>query len=79
VRRQQYTHSRKIIEVSSHRTGQALTRHSRQFRRNHSDVMMPMVDGYATLEQKKKRTVATLKVIFSQQKNKEKDIKRTLR
>jgi DNA-binding response OmpR family regulator len=41
------------------------------------DVMMPMVDGFATLEQIKKRTVATLQVIFSQQKNKEKDIKRT--
>jgi DNA-binding response OmpR family regulator len=37
--------------------------------------MMPMVDGFATLEQIKKRTVATLQVIFSQQKNKEKDIK----
>jgi CheY-like chemotaxis protein len=27
--------------------------------------MMPMVDGFATLEQIKKRTVAPLQVIFS--------------
>jgi hypothetical protein len=38
--------------------------------------MMPMVDGFATLEQiKKRRTVATLQSHFSLQKNKEKDKK----
>jgi hypothetical protein len=41
--------------------------------------MMPMVDGFATLEQiKKRRTVATLQSHFSLQKNKEKDIKKGL-
>jgi CheY-like chemotaxis protein len=39
--------------------------------------MMPMVDGFATLEQIKKNSLRHCKVIFSQQKNKEKDIKRT--
>jgi DNA-binding response OmpR family regulator len=37
--------------------------------------MMPMVDGFATLEQIKKRTVATLQSHFLSAKKKEKDIK----
>jgi CheY-like chemotaxis protein len=40
--------------------------------------MMPMVDGFATLEQIKRRTVAHCKVIFLLQ-NKEKDIKKGFR
>jgi DNA-binding response OmpR family regulator len=39
--------------------------------------MMPMVDGFATLEQIKKRTVATLQSHFPLSK-KEKDIKKGL-
>ena len=39
------------------------------------DVMMPMVDGYATLEQiKKDESLQHCKVIFLSAKNKEKDI-----
>ena len=39
------------------------------------DVMMPMVDGYATLEQiKKEESLQHCKVIFLSAKNKEKDI-----
>jgi CheY-like chemotaxis protein len=39
--------------------------------------MMPMVDGFATLEQiKKDERLRHCKVIFSRQKNKEKDIKK---
>jgi DNA-binding response OmpR family regulator len=34
--------------------------------------MMPMVDGFATLEQIKKRTVAPLQVIFLSAKNRRK-------
>jgi CheY-like chemotaxis protein len=41
--------------------------------------MMPMVDGFATLEQIKRRTVAHCKVIFLSAKNKEKDIKKEFR
>ena len=41
------------------------------------DVMMPMVDGYATLEEiKKDDRLAHCKVIFLSAKNKEKDIER---
>jgi CheY-like chemotaxis protein len=40
--------------------------------------MMPMVDGFATLEQIKKTNGCDIaRSFFSQQKNKEKDIKRT--
>ena len=41
------------------------------------DVMMPMVDGYATLEQiKKEERLKHCKVIFLTAKNKEKDIEK---
>jgi DNA-binding response OmpR family regulator len=41
------------------------------------DVMMPMVDGFATLEQiKKDERLHHCKVIFLSAKNKEKDIKK---
>jgi DNA-binding response OmpR family regulator len=43
------------------------------------DVMMPMVDGYATLEQiKKDERLKHCKVIFLSAKNKEKDIEKGL-
>lgn len=43
------------------------------------DVMMPMVDGYATLEQiKKDERLADTKVIFLSAKNKESDIEKGL-
>ena len=43
------------------------------------DVMMPMVDGYATLEQiKKDDRLQNCKVIFLSAKNKEKDIEKGL-
>lgn len=43
------------------------------------DVMMPMVDGFATLEQIKKDVrLQHCKVIFLSAKNKEKDIKKGL-
>lgn len=43
------------------------------------DVMMPMVDGFATLEQvKKDKRLENCKVIFLSAKNKEKDIKKGL-
>jgi two-component system alkaline phosphatase synthesis response regulator PhoP len=43
------------------------------------DVMMPMVDGFATLEQiKKDERLHHCKVIFLSAKNKEKDIKKGL-
>lgn len=43
------------------------------------DVMMPMVDGYATLEQiKKEERLKHCKVIFLTAKNKEKDIEKGL-
>lgn len=43
------------------------------------DVMMPMVDGFATLEQvKKDEKLENCKVIFLSAKNKEKDIKKGL-
>jgi len=43
------------------------------------DVMMPMVDGYATLEQiKKNDRLKNCKVIFLSAKNKESDIERGL-
>ncbi len=41
------------------------------------DVMMPMVDGFATLEQiKKEERLQNCKVIFLSAKNKEKDIEK---
>ncbi|CAH0334592.1 MULTISPECIES: response regulator transcription factor [unclassified Flavobacterium] len=43
------------------------------------DVMMPMVDGFATLEQiKKEERLQHCKVIFLSAKNKEKDIEKGL-
>ncbi|MEW5675374.1 response regulator [Flavobacterium enshiense] len=43
------------------------------------DVMMPMVDGYATLEQiKKEEKLQHCKVIFLSAKNKESDIEKGL-
>ncbi|MGL2967107.1 response regulator transcription factor [Flavobacterium sp. XGLA_31] len=43
------------------------------------DVMMPMVDGYSTLEQiKKDANLKHTKVIFLSAKNKEKDIEKGL-
>lgn len=43
------------------------------------DVMMPMVDGYATLEQiKKDERLRHCKIIFLSAKNKEKDIEKGL-
>lgn len=43
------------------------------------DVMMPMVDGFATLEQiKKDKRLSHCKVIFLSAKNKEKDIEKGL-
>lgn len=43
------------------------------------DVMMPMVDGYATLEQiKKDERLTDTKVIFLSAKNKESDIEKGL-
>jgi two-component system alkaline phosphatase synthesis response regulator PhoP len=43
------------------------------------DVMMPMVDGYATLEQiKKDERLRHCKVLFLSAKNKEKDIEKGL-
>jgi DNA-binding response OmpR family regulator len=43
------------------------------------DVMMPMVDGFATLEQiKKDERLQHCKVIFLSAKNKEKDIEKGL-
>ena len=43
------------------------------------DVMMPMVDGFATLEQiKKNPRLSHCKVIFLSAKNKEKDIEKGL-
>jgi DNA-binding response OmpR family regulator len=43
------------------------------------DVMMPMVDGYATLEQiKKEERLRHCKVIFLSAKNKDKDIEKGL-
>ncbi|SEF44894.1 response regulator transcription factor [Flavobacterium urumqiense] len=43
------------------------------------DVMMPMVDGYATLEQiKKDERLEHCKIIFLTAKNKEKDIEKGL-
>lgn len=43
------------------------------------DVMMPMVDGYATLEQiKKDERLQHCKVVFLSAKNKEKDIEKGL-
>jgi len=43
------------------------------------DVMMPMVDGYATLEHiKKEERLRHCKVIFLSAKNKEKDIEKGL-
>jgi DNA-binding response OmpR family regulator len=43
------------------------------------DVMMPMVDGFATLEKiKKDERLQRCKVIFLSAKNKEKDIKKGL-
>ncbi len=43
------------------------------------DVMMPMVDGFATLEQiKKEERLRHCKVVFLSAKNKEKDIKKGL-
>ena len=43
------------------------------------DVMMPMVDGYATLQQiKKDERLQNCKVIFLSAKNKEKDIEKGL-
>ncbi|CAM3849518.1 two-component system response regulator [Flavobacterium branchiophilum NBRC 15030 = ATCC 35035] len=43
------------------------------------DIMMPMVDGYATLEQiKKNKSLENCKVIFLTAKNKEKDIEKGL-
>ncbi len=43
------------------------------------DVMMPMVDGFATLEQiKKDKRLNHCKVIFLSAKNKEKDIEKGL-
>jgi DNA-binding response OmpR family regulator len=43
------------------------------------DVMMPMVDGFATLEQiKKDERLQNCKVIFLSAKNKEKDIEKGL-
>ena len=43
------------------------------------DVMMPMVDGFATLEQiKKEERLRGCKVIFLSAKNKEKDIEKGL-
>lgn len=43
------------------------------------DVMMPMVDGFATLEQiKKDKRLRHCKVIFLSAKNKEKDIEKGL-
>lgn len=43
------------------------------------DVMMPMVDGFATLEQiKKDQRLQHCKVIFLSAKNKEKDIEKGL-
>jgi CheY-like chemotaxis protein len=41
--------------------------------------MMPMVDGFATLEQIKKNERLPLQSHFSLQKNKEKDIKKDFR
>ena len=41
------------------------------------DVMMPMVDGYSTLEQiKKDKRLDNCKVVFLSAKNKEKDIEK---
>jgi DNA-binding response OmpR family regulator len=43
------------------------------------DVMMPMVDGFATLEQiKKNKQLQHCKIIFLSAKNKEKDIEKGL-
>ncbi len=43
------------------------------------DIMMPMVDGFATLEQiKKEERLKHCKVIFLSAKNKEKDIEKGL-
>jgi CheY-like chemotaxis protein len=43
------------------------------------DVMMPMVDGFATLNKKKRRTIAALQSHFPfSAKNKENTLKRTL-
>lgn len=43
------------------------------------DVMMPLVDGYATLEQiKKDERLAACKVVFLSAKNKESDIQKGL-
>lgn len=43
------------------------------------DVMMPMVDGYSTLEQiKKDERLDNCKVVFLSAKNKEKDIEKGL-
>lgn len=43
------------------------------------DVMMPMVDGYSTLEQiKKDKRLDNCKVVFLSAKNKEKDIEKGL-
>lgn len=43
------------------------------------DVMMPMVDGFATLEQiKKEEHLADCKVIFLSAKNKESDVEKGL-
>jgi hypothetical protein len=41
--------------------------------------MMPMVDGFATLEQIKRRTVATLQSHFSLQKIRRKILKKDFR
>lgn len=43
------------------------------------DIMMPMVDGYATLEHiKKENNLSHIKVIFLSAKNKESDIEKGL-
>jgi CheY-like chemotaxis protein len=63
-------HLRKIISKFLARDGQeALDILEKQFDIIILDVMMPMVDGFATLEQiKKNERLRHCKVIFSQQK-----------
>lgn len=77
----EYTFKKNNFEVFIARDGQEAL----EILQNHFpdiiilDVMMPMVDGYATLEQiKKEERLRHCKVIFLSAKNKEKDIEKGL-
>jgi DNA-binding response OmpR family regulator len=74
----EYTFKKNNFEVFIARDGQeALDILNKQLPDVILDVMMPMVDGFATLEQIKDERLQHCKVIFLSAKNKGKDIERT--